>query len=120
MNYIFLLYTAESDHPDPGSPESLEMIGRYTEFTNETREKNLLVAGEPLEGVATASSVKVRDGQTMVTDGPYAETKEQLGGFYILDCKDLDEALEYAAKIPAAHSGTVEVRPIMELPGAGE
>ncbi len=115
MKYICLLYTNETDEPAPDSPESQEILSRYLAFNKEVTEKGLLVAGEPLEPIATASTLKVRDGKTSITDGPYAETKEQLGGFYILDCKDLDEALEYAAKIPAAETGEVEVRPIMDL-----
>ena len=115
MKYICLIYTNEADEPAPGSPESEEIIGKYMAFGQEVEEKGLFVAGEPLEGIATASTVKVRDGKTSITDGPYAETKEQLGGFYILDCKDLDEALEYAAKIPGAEVGEIEVRPILDL-----
>ena len=88
-------------------------------FSKEVREKGVFVAGEPLEGIATASTVQVREGNREITDGPYAETREQLGGFYILDCKDLDEALEYAAKIPAAELGFVEVRPVMEMNCSG-
>ena len=72
-----------------------------------------MVAGDPLEPTATATTVRVRGGKTESTDGPFAETKEQLGGYYILDCKDLDEAIAYAARIPTAAFGSVEVRPIM-------
>jgi hypothetical protein len=76
----------------------------------------LLRGGDPLEGTETATTVRVRNGNVATTDGPFAETKEVLGGYYILDCKDLDEALGYAAKIPGAKNGAIEVRPIMELP----
>ena len=115
MNYIFLIYEDETKQAAPDSPESNAIFGRYMEFNKEVQAKNLLVAGEPLEPVATASTVAIRDGKVQVTDGPFAETKEQLGGFYILNCKDLDQALEYAAKIPTAESGRIEVRPIMDL-----
>jgi len=75
----------------------------------------VMQTGEPLLPVATATTVRVRDGKTLTTDGPFAETKEQLGGFYILDCKDLDQAIAYAAKIPDAKRGSIEVRPVMEM-----
>ena len=85
----------------------------YGAFTQEVKEKGLMVAGDPLEKSTTATTVRVRGGSTETTDGPYAETKEQLGGYYILDCKDLDEAIECAAKIPSAAFGSIEIRPIM-------
>lgn len=75
--------------------------------------KDIVGGGDALQGVETATTVRVRDGTTETTDGPFAETKETLGGFYILDCKDLDEAIEYAAKIPGAKYGSIEVRPVM-------
>ncbi len=77
--------------------------------------RKLLVAGEPLEPISTASTVRVREDKSNVTDGPFAETKEVLGGYYLLECRDLDEALECAAKIPTATWGSIEVRPIMDL-----
>jgi hypothetical protein len=80
------------------------------------KERNLFVGGQPLEPVNTATTVRVRNGETMVSDGPFAETKEVLGGYYLLDCEDLDEALECASKIPTAKYGSIEVRPIMQLP----
>ncbi|MCL4107891.1 UNVERIFIED_CONTAM: hypothetical protein GTU68_001208 [Idotea baltica] len=120
MNYIFLLYDDESTGAAPGTPEFDEMMAGYMAFDEETRANGVFVSGEPLESVASATTVAVRDGKSNVTDGPFAETKEQLGGFYILDCKDLDEALKYAAKIPAAKSGRVEVRPIMIIPGMND
>lgn len=89
------------------------MMGGYQAFTSEVREKGILAAGEPLQGVETATTVRVRDGKTGAVDGPFAETKEALGGFYILDCKDLDEAIAYAAKIPTAGWGSIEIRPLM-------
>jgi hypothetical protein len=77
------------------------------------KERKLYVAGEALHPTTSATTVRVRDGKALTTDGPFAETKEQLGGFYLLDCKDLDEAIEYAAKIPGASHGSVEIRPIV-------
>jgi hypothetical protein len=88
------------------------MMDGYRKFGDEITERGAYVAGEALEPVSTATTVRVKGGERLITDGPFAETKEQLGGFYLLDCKDLDEAIEYAAKIPGAQSGCVEVRPV--------
>jgi hypothetical protein len=113
MKYMCLIYGVEADHPQAGTPEMDRLMQGYMAFTKDIREKNIMVAGDPLEPVATATTVRLRGGKIETTDGPFAETKEQLGGYYILDCKDLDEALAYAAKIPTAASGSIEVRPIM-------
>lgn len=117
MQYLLLIYQAElpADAP-PAEEEMAGELAAYAAFTRETRERSQFIAGEALEPTATATSVRIRDGKTIVTDGPFAETKEALGGFYLLDCRDLDEAIEMAAKIPAARRGTVEVRPIWALP----
>ena len=94
-------------------PEDMEATTRaYMAFTQEVQDTGILLAGEGLYPTPTATTVRVRDGERSVTDGPFAETKEQLGGFYLLDCKDLDEAIGYAAKIPGAQSGCIEVRPV--------
>jgi hypothetical protein len=114
MKYIFLIYSDEANNPAPDSVEFGEIMAGYNAFNEEAQAAGILVAGEPLEPVAAASTVSVRDGVRSVTDGPFAETKEQLGGFYILDCKDLDQALSFAAKIPSAKHGRIEVRPIWE------
>ena len=116
MNYMFLIFGDESKGPAPGSAEFGELIGAYHVFEEEIKSAGVFVCGEALESVTTATTVSVRDGKTNYTDGPFAETKEQLGGFYVLNCKDLDEALGYAAKIPSAQDGHVEVRPVMEIP----
>ena len=116
MQYLLMIYSAEDAGPQPGSPEFGQFMNGYFSFTQEMRDRGLFVAGEPLEKSHTASTVRVRDGETTITDGPFAETKEVLGGYYLLDCKDLDEALECAAKIPTALHGSIEVRPIMKLP----
>ncbi len=89
---------------------------RYYEFTEELVKAGKMVAGDPLEGTSAATSVRVRDGKTMTTDGPFAETKEQLGGYYIVDADNLDEAIQWAAKIPTSETGTIEVRPLMNIP----
>ncbi len=110
MKYVFLLYRDEPDGP----PSDAEMK-RWMDFQEDAAKVATHVAGESLQPVATATTISVRAGETITTDGPYADTKEHLGGFYIYDCKDLDVALEIAAKIPSAPVGHVEVRPVIEL-----
>jgi hypothetical protein len=113
MQYLLLIYLAEL--PAGTQPDPVEMAAEfaaYDVFTRETRDRGQFIAGEALEPTSTATSVRVQDGRTVVTDGPFAETKEALGGFYLLECKDLDEAIEMAARIPAAKRGTIEVRPV--------
>ena len=89
------------------------MMDGYRQFGIDAGER--IQGGNALQPTATATSVRVRDGERLVTDGPFAETKEQLGGYYLLECKDLDEAIEWAARIPGAQTGTIEIRPIMEF-----
>ena len=107
MLYIFLLYH------DPAVPPQPDILDRHLDVWREANGRGAYVASEALGGVDNATTVRVRDSKSLITDGPFAETKEVLGGFYLLDCKDLDEALEYAAKIPDALNGAVEVRPIL-------
>ncbi len=98
------------------TPEQMgAMLAAYNVFGEEATKRGALVHGEALNPTTAATTVRVREGKTLITDGPFAETKEQLGGFYVLDCPSLDEALELAAKIPGAHTGSVEVRPIIEF-----
>jgi hypothetical protein len=115
MRYLLLLYTEETDMQPPPEVRQAEMDA-YSKVTREIRERGLFQAGEALTPTSTATTVRVRNGETLTTDGPFAETKEALGGFYLIDAADLDEATEIAAKIPAAWRGSVEVRPIWELP----
>src|SRR6185312_11973174 len=95
--------------PDPSVTE------RYGEWAKEAAERGILQGGERLRPVADATTVRVRNGETLTTDGPFAETKEQLGGYFVVDCKDLDEAIEVAGKLPGARDGSIEVRPIWEM-----
>ncbi len=111
MKYMCLLYGDESTATPPDSPEFMEVMKAYQAFGEEAGAAGVIVAGEALEDSHTATKVQVRNGETITTDGPYAETKEQVGGFYVLECDTLDEALKWAAKIPAAQDGIVEVRP---------
>ena len=116
MQYLLLIYAADGAGPQPGDDDFSGYINGYFELTQEMQNNGVYEGGQALESASTATSVRVRDGQSLVSDGPFAETKEVLGGFYLLNCKDLDEALAYAAKIPTAEHGTIEVRPIMDIP----
>ena len=114
MRYLLLIY--EVERGDLPQDQQMADQQRYGAFTKETRDRGLFQAGEALEPTNTATTVRVRDGRAVVTDGPFAETKEFLGGFYLLECKDLDEAIDLAKKIPAVERGSIEIRPIWELP----
>ena len=116
MQYLLAIYVAESAEPEPGTPEFDEMIGNYARLTEDMERAGVKLDGRPLEPVSTATTIRVREGRTLTTDGPFAETKEQLGGFYLVDCPDLDEAIDWARRIPAAAYGSIEIRPIMTLP----
>jgi hypothetical protein len=118
MRYMLLIYGDPSDGPAEGSPEGQAEMQRWFTYTQELHDDGTFVAGDPLQGIDQATTVRVRDGRELVTDGPFAETKEWLGGYYIIDVPDLDAALERAKKMPNINHGTVEVRPIMEMPGA--
>ncbi|MQA07520.1 MAG: YciI family protein [Pseudonocardiaceae bacterium] len=117
MRYMLLLYGCD-DRPQPGDPGFEEALARVNAFAEECHRRGTYVAGDPLRRSSTATTVRVEDGKTLITDGPFAETHEQLGGYYILDCRNLDEALELAALCPMAQRGPVEVRPLDEIPGA--
>jgi hypothetical protein len=114
MKYMLLIY----GDPASANPDDDEKIfGEYMAFTNEILESGEMVSGDPLQGTETATTVRVRNGKRSTTDGPFAETKEVLGGYYIVDVKDLDRAIELAAKLPGARGGSIEVRPVMDIPG---
>jgi hypothetical protein len=115
MRYILLIYSDEEAEARLTEAEQETLMGRYYAFTEEVRNRGVYQTGDALQPTVTATTVRVRQGQTLATDGPYTETKEQLGGFYVLDCRDLDEAIELAAKIPSAEGGAIEIRPIMEF-----
>jgi hypothetical protein len=113
MQYVLLIYTQEPTEEVPAEAIAAQM-GEYNAFTQHLRDRGAMLAGEALDGVATATTVRVVDGRTITTDGPFAETKETLGGFYLVDAADLDEAIAYAAMIPGAKYGCIEVRPIWD------
>lgn len=113
MHYMCLIYAAEGSGPQPGTPEFGAFMKGYGDFTETVKSDGKFVAGDALQPIATATTVTVRGGKNQTTDGPFAETKEQLGGYYLLDCADLDEAIKYAAMIPSAAFGRIEVRPVV-------
>ena len=114
MEYMLLIYLDESEAAGT-SPEKLdEHADAFAEYVKELMARGVIRGGAPLQLQATATTVKVRDGKTLTTDGPFMETKEALAGFYQVECADLDEAIELAAKIPAAYVGTIEVRPVWQ------
>jgi hypothetical protein len=119
MKYLLTIYGDERVWSE-ASPEFIETnMAAYGELGTAMRDAGVHLGGEGLQPSSTATSVTVRDGETLVTDGPFAETREQLGGYYLLDCKDLDEAIGWAARIPDARHGTVEVRPVMDYEAMG-
>jgi hypothetical protein len=113
MQYLLLIYDRESDWAALPEPEKGKIFQEYGTFTQAIRDSGHYVGGNPLQPVSTATTVRVRNGKTTATDGPFAETREQLGGYYLIDAKDLDEATGIAARIPSARMGSIEVRPIM-------
>ena len=112
MKYMLLMYAGEAELPKYTPEEFQANVREWQAFETEAKAAEVLVAFHGLNPVTDATSLRVRDGKSLITDGPFAETHEQLGGLYIFDCKDLDEALAWAAKIPAARYGTVEIRPL--------
>lgn len=114
MKYALLIYYDESDAAEPGSKEQIQTFNDYTAFTNEINEAGINLGGEALHGTDAATTVRVRNSETLTTDGPFAETKEALAGFYLIDVPDLDEAIAVAAKLPGSWYGSVEVRPIYQ------
>ncbi len=115
MEYMLLIYSSEADDQKRSAAEGGQIFQEYGAFTQDLTKSGKNKGGAPLERTATATTVRVRNGKTMVTDGPFAETKEQLGGYYIVEAKDLDEAISIAARIPGAKFGSIEVRPVMKI-----
>ena len=112
MQYMLLIYSNENGASDG---DEADILKRYGAFTQEVRESGKLVTADRLQPTPAATTVRIRNGETLLTDGPFAETKEQLGGYYVLECENVDEALAYAAKIPAADNGSIEVRPVWQM-----
>jgi hypothetical protein len=115
MKYLCLLYVAEDTIPVPGTPGFGDVRAANVAATGAMTKAGVLVDSAPLQPVRSATTLRVRDGETLLTDGPFAELKEQIGGYYLLECASLDDALRWAATIPAARSGSVEVRPVIDV-----
>jgi hypothetical protein len=115
MRYLCLIYDEEATIDAMPKDEGDAFMGEYFAFTEGIRESGQYVAGEALHPVATATTVRIRNGKLSTTDGPFAETREQLGGFYLIEARDLNEAIQVAAKIPSARIGSIEIRPVVDF-----
>ncbi len=115
MQYMLLIYTNEAEMAGQGAEDKQRMFAEYGEFTKSIVASGHFKAGDPLQPTSTATTVRIRNGKQLVTDGPFAETREQLGGYYLIEAKDLDEARGLAARIPGAKYGSIEVRPLMKM-----
>ena len=113
MRYMLLIYTDETKDSAATQEENAAIMAAYNAFGEEVRDR--IISGEALVPTSSATSVRVRDGEKMITDGPFAETKEQLAGFYMIEARDLNDAIQIAAKIPPAREGSIEVRPVRQL-----
>jgi len=120
MRYLALIYQEEQDMATMDPTQADSQTAAYDEFTKAVRDAGVFRAGEALQPTSAATTVRVRDGRTLTTDGPFAETREALGGFYLLDCQNLDEAIEWAAQIPGARYGSIELRPIFDFVPPGD
>ncbi len=116
MRYLLLIYADETHYSRMSAQENEKMIGEYGSFMANLQKSGAYIASDRLQPITTATTIRVRKGETLTTDGPFAETKEQLGGFFLIEAKDLDEATAWAAQIPSARLGSVEVRPIWQYP----
>jgi hypothetical protein len=119
MQYLLLIYNEETNWRETATPEEVDArLKPWFEYTDWLREKGWYVGANPLQPTATATTVRPADGGTITTDGPFAETKEALGGYYLIECENLDQAMEAASRMPATdYGGSVEVRPVMPMPG---
>ena len=115
MKYLLLIYSDEKADANMSKEEADAWMGEYYAYTEAMQKAGVSLAGDALQPTATATTVRVKDGKKVTTHGPFAETKEQLGGYYLLNCDNLDEAIDWAAKCPGARVGSIEVRPIMEF-----
>ena len=118
MKYLCTIYDDETQWSDATPEQMSAVMDAYNAFGDEARAAGVMAGGEGLQPTSSATTIRVRDGERVLSDGPFAETKEQLGGFYLLECDSLDEAIDWAAKIPGASTGSVEVRPVMNYEGS--
>src|SRR6516225_3090500 len=116
MKYALLIYAAERDFAGKSHAEQGRIYNDYMSYTVELKKSGKMLSCEPLDPTSTATTIRVRNGKTVSTDGPFAETKEQLGGIYVVDVKDLNEAIGWASRIPDARNGSIEIRPLMNIP----
>ena len=116
MQYMLLIYENEAERTKRSDADNQRIFGEYMEFSRGIGKSGHFKAGDALQPTSTATTVRIRDHKQLVTDGPFAETREQLGGYYLIEAKDLDEARAIAARIPSARWGSIEVRPVMKLP----
>jgi hypothetical protein len=114
MQYLLMIYAPEATMPAMPEAERNQMFGEYMQLSKDLKASSHFIAGDALQPTKTATTLRIRDGKTSLTDGPFAETKEQLGGYYLVEAKDLDEATKLAARIPSARFGSIEIRPIMK------
>ncbi len=115
MQYLLLIYEDEKNWAKMSEAEKGKIFSEYGQLTEDLKKTGRHLGGNPLQPTSTATTVRVRNGKRLTTDGPFAETKEQLGGYYLIEAKDLDEAISLAARVPTARSGSIEVRPIMKI-----
>lgn len=116
MKYLCLIYADETLRQSRPKAEADEIYGEYVAFTDSIKKSGHYIGANPLQPTSTATTVRVRDGRVSATDGPFAETKEQLGGYYLVEARGLDDAIQVAARIPSARFGSIEVRPVLEVP----
>ena len=116
MKYLLLIYESEGAFESMSEAEQGKIFQEYMDYTNGIKKAGHYISGEALQPISTATTVRVKNGKTLTTDGPFAETREQLGGFYMVEARDLDEAIKLATGIPAVRTGSIEVRPIMPTP----
>jgi hypothetical protein len=112
VKYMMLNYREEAAFANMTKEEQMQEIQEINAFVKYVRERATIISGEPVYPTSAATTIRVRDGKTLTTEGPFAETREALAGFFLIDCKDLDEAIEIASKIPVARQGSVEIRPV--------
>ncbi len=116
MKYALLIYAAEKAWAEKSQEEQKQVYDEYWAYTVELKQSGKMLSCEPLDPTTTATTIRVRDGKVLPTDGPFADTKEQLGGIYVVDVKDLNEAIAWASRIPDARHGSIEIRPLMNIP----
>ncbi len=115
MQYLLLIYGNEKEFDAQPKPELDKMMAEYNAFSADVAKSGKLVGGNRLQSIATATTVRIRDGKNQITDGPFAETREQLGGYYLVEANDLDEATKLALRIPSARTGSIEIRPVWSM-----